>query len=261
MAAGSRGACTVTARDPLPTASLHGMWHGSFPERPSEVRMDAIPQLVGRAPTPDTYVQPTRPDHLVTFYEDATFLAASVRGFLLEGLRSGETVVVVAIPEHRAAFEAALTAAGHDVASSRRTGHYIELDAASTLTRLVVDGALQADRFEEEVSRFVAASAAAADGLRIYGEMVALLWQDGAHALALELEDHWNALLDQVAFPLWCGYPLTAFDTPETTARFHDVCARHTIVTTDSYSSLAVTDPLTDGVVLLGAHEPGGCPN
>lgn len=223
--------------------------------------MDAIPQLVGRASTPDTDVQPTRPDHLVTFYEDATFLAASVRGFLLEGLRAGETVVVVATPEHREAFEEALTAAGHDVGSSRRAGRYVELDAASTLMRLVADGELRADRFEEEIVGFVTATAAASKGLRIYGEMVALLWQDGAHSLALELEDRWNALLDQVTFPLWCGYPLTAFDTPETTARFHDVCARHTIVTTDSYGSLAVANPVTDGVVLLGAHEPGGCPN
>ena len=223
--------------------------------------MDAIPELVGRAPSPDIDVQRSRPDHLVTFYEHATFLAASLRGFLLEGLLAGETVVVVATPEHRDAFAEALFIVGHDVEASRRKGHYIELDAASTLARLVVDGELQADRFEEEIVDFVTATAAASKGLRIYGEMVALLWQQGAHALALELEDRWNTLLDQVSFPLWCGYPLTAFDTPETTARFHDVCARHTIVTTDSYGSLAVAEPATDGVVLLGAHAPGGCPN
>ena len=223
--------------------------------------MATIPQLVGGASSLDTDVQRTRPDHLVTFYEDARFLAASVRGFLLEGLRAGETIIVVASPEHRAAFAAALTAAGHDVERSRRSGRYLEVDAASILARLVVDGELRADRFEEEIVGFVTATAAAAKGLRIYGEMVALLWQDGAHALALELEDRWNALLERVPFPLWCGYPLRGFDTPETTARFHDVCARHTVVTTDSYGSLAMTDPLTDGVVLLGAHEPGGCAN
>jgi len=261
MAASSRGACTVTLRDPIFAASPHHMWHGAFPERPSEVRMDAVPQLVGRASSPDTDVRRARPDHVVTFYEHSAFLAASVRGYLLAGLRAGESVVVVATPEHREAFAEALTATGHDVDASRRTGDYIELDAASTLDRLVVDGVLRADRFEEEIVSFLTARAAASKGLRIYGEMVALLWQDGAHALALELEDRWNTLLDQLTFPLWCGYPLTAFDTPETTARFHDVCARHTVVTTDSYSSLAVTGQVADGVVLLGANEPGGCPN
>jgi hypothetical protein len=222
--------------------------------------MGPIPQLTGRASSTDTAVPQVRPDHLVTFYESSAFLAASVRGFLLEGLRAGETVLVVATPEHREAFAAALTATGHDVDRSRRTGHYIELDAATTLERLVTDGELRADRFEAEIVGLVTATAAGSQGLRIYGEMVALLWQDGAHALALELEDRWNGLLDRVAFPLWCGYPLTAFDTPETTARFHDVCARHTFVTTDSYASLDVTGPLADGVVLLDAHEPGGWP-
>lgn len=223
--------------------------------------MDPIPQQVGRASTLDRDVRQTRPDHVVTFYEDSAFLAASVRGFLLAGLRAGETVIVVATPEHRAAFAEVLTATGHDVDESRRAGRYIELDAAGTLARLVVDGELRADRFEQEIVGFVTATAAASPGLRIYGEMVALLWQDGAHTLALELEDRWNTLLEQVAVPLWCGYPLTSFDTPETTARFHDVCARHTFVTTDSYGSLDATGPLADGVVLLDAHEPGGWPH
>ena len=202
-----------------------------------------------------------RPDHLVTFYEDGAFLASSVSAFLLEGLRAGETVIVVAAPEHRAAFAAALEAAGHDAERSRRSGRYRELDAAETLAKLVPHGQLTAEGFEREVGRLVETTAAAAQGLRIYGEMVALLWQAGALDLALELEDRWNALLERVPVPLLCGYPLSAFDTAETTARFHDVCGRHSIVTTDSYASLGRPGDATSGVVMLGAREPGGCQN
>lgn len=201
---------------------------------------------------------PVPPDHLVTFYESSAFLAASVRRFLLEGLTRGETIVIVATPAHRDAFAAALDDAGHDVARSRREGRYIELDAATTLAELVVDGQLTGARFDRVVTRLVTDMAAAGNGLRVFGEMVALLWEAGELNLALELEDRWNALIEHVAFPLLCGYPLSAFDTLETTARFHDVCGRHSRVTTDSYASLDDSGIAVDGVVLLGAREPGG---
>ncbi len=214
------------------------------------------PQGVG-APT-HPHHQPGRPrcDHLVSFYEDADFLAAAVGPFLLEGLEHGETVLVVARPEHRAAFAKQLVAAGHDLDRSRREQRYRELDAASTLAELAPDGALTAERFSEGIAGAVTALAQAPGGFRAYGEMVALLWERGALALALELEDRWNAALAEVTFPMFCGYPLAAFDTPETTARFHDVCARHTRVTTNSYGALRGAD--AGNVVMLPVNEPGG---
>lgn len=206
----------------------------------------------------DRDANPVHPDHLVTFYESSAFLAASVRRFLLDGLTRGETVVIVATQAHRDAFAAALDDAGHDVTRSRREGRYLELDAVTTLAELVVDGEVTDARFERVVTRFVTEVAATSDGLRVFGEMVALLWEAGELNLALTLEDRWNGLMEQVAFPLLCGYPLSAFDTLETTARFHDVCGRHSRVTTDSYASLDDTGLALDGVVLLGAREPGG---
>lgn len=198
------------------------------------------------------------PDHVVTFYEDDAFLTAAIRGFLLDGLRAGETVVVVATPTHRQAFADAMGDAGHDVTASRRAGRYVELDAASTLARLVPDGELTTARFEEQIARFVTSTAATSPGMRCYGEMVSLLWERGALATALELEDRWNALLRRVQIPLFCGQPLSGFDTPETTARFHDVCARHSVVTTDSYGTLSVAGRCDDPIVMLDARQPGG---
>lgn len=223
--------------------------------------MNDVPDLEpqrGLAHSDDRHAVPAQLDHLVTFYETSAFLAASVRRFLLEGLTRGETIMIVATPAHRDAFAASLVDAGHDVARSRREGRYLELDAAATLAELVVDGQLDDARFERVVRRLVAELAAAGHGVRVFGEMVALLWEAGELNLALTLEDHWNALIEQVPLPLLCGYPLSAFDTQETTARFHDVCGRHSRVTTDSYASLDDSGIAQDGVVLLGAREPGG---
>ncbi len=201
---------------------------------------------------------PVHADHLVTFYESSSFLAAAARHFLLEGLSRGETIVVVATPAHRDVIAAAIGDTGHDLARSRREGRYLERDAAATLAELVIDGGLSRARFDQVISRFLDEVTARSDGLRVFGEMVALLWRAGDLDLALDLEDHWNALLGRVPVSLLCGYPLSGFDSPETTARFHDVTARHARVTTDSYAALDDTGVGRDGVVLLGAREPGG---
>ncbi|MFO7777400.1 MAG: MEDS domain-containing protein [Nitriliruptoraceae bacterium] len=223
--------------------------------------MNDVPHLESqRGSQPDAAhnEDPAHPDHLVTFYESSSFLARSARRFLLAGLDRGETIIVVATPAHRDAFAAALEEAGHDLARSRREGRYLERDAAATLAELVVDGRLCRARFDRVISRFVAEVAATSGGLRVFGEMVALLWEAGDLNLALELEDHWNTLIEQVPLPLLCAYPLSGFDSRETTARFHDVCGRHSRVTTDSYATLDDTGIAMDGVVLLGAREPGG---
>lgn len=220
-----------------------------------------VPHGDGGPPAQDDGPAGPRPDHLVTFYEHVDFLAASVCPFLLDGLRRGETVVVVATPAHRAAFADTLTDSGHDLARSRRVGRYVELDAATILAELLVDGGLCTARFDAHITRPMTEAATGTRGMRAYGEMVALLWEQGRLDLALEFEDRWNALLEQVPLPLFCGYPLSAFDTPETTARFHDVSARHTRVTTDSYATLDHASAAADGVVMLGARSPGGCPN
>lgn len=198
------------------------------------------------------------PDHLVSFYEDATYLAASVRPFLLAGLDAGETVLVVASEEHREAFARALVGSGHDLAASRRAGRYRELDAAKVLARIAPGGVLTSASFRAGIADAVTALARSGAGFRAYGELSALLWQRGDLGLALELEDRSNALLSAVAVPIFCGYPLTAFDTAETTARFHDVCARHTLVTTNSYGTIGGR---SDGVVMLPAGQPGGSPD
>ncbi len=202
-----------------------------------------------------------RPDHLVTFYEHASYLTASVRPFLIEGLARGETILVVATAEHRAAFARAVVAGGHDLDHHRRAGRYVELDATDSLAQLLPDQGLPPARFDARVARPVTELARNPQGLRVYGEMAALLWQQGALDLALELEDRWNDLLRRVPMRLFCGQPLSAFDTPTTTARFHDMCARHTVVTTDSYGSLSVTGVATDPVVMLDAGAPGGSRN
>jgi hypothetical protein len=204
---------------------------------------------------------PSRAEHVVAFYEDERFLEASVGEFVLTGLRQGESVLVVATPEHRQRFEAALTAAGHDVEGSRRAGRYVDLDAETTLATLVVDGELDVQRFQRDVGGWLARATAGGRKVRLYGEMVALLWDRGQLGVALELEDLWNALIARVPFPVLCGYPMRAFETEAASDQFHAICQRHTGVTTESYAPLAAPDDDPHRVVVLERDAAGGRPS
>jgi hypothetical protein len=64
-------------------------------------------------------------------------------------------------------------------------------------------------------------------GITVFGEMVAVLWDQGNKEGALALEEMWNAALNQRAFHLHCAYPRSGFIHPDDEAR---VCHTHSHV-------------------------------
>ena len=63
--------------------------------------------------------------------------------------------------------------------------------------------------------------------IRIYGQMVDILWQEGKRDLAIRLEVLWNQLANTQRFSLLCGYAIGPFYKD---AQVRDVCAQHTHV-------------------------------
>src|SRR4051812_33847200 len=88
----------------------------------------------------DLLAGPAHQSHIVQFYENVGFLADVVAQFLVAGVAAGEPAVVVARPEHRAAFVERLRALGCDVDERVRSGGLLLLDADEMLARIVVDG-------------------------------------------------------------------------------------------------------------------------
>lgn len=196
-------------------------------------------------------------DHLVGFYETDAFLVDSVVDFLRPAWCRGESVLVIATPEHRAAFDAALEGCGIDVAAARSDGRYVALDAARTLATFVSNGSIDYDHFRASVIDVVDRMTARGRGVRIFGEMVALLWELGDVDGALTLEAMWNGLGRSREFSLFCAYGLSTFDAEETSTRFHQVCEQHSAVTSESYAQLG-GDRGGTGVVVLDRDAPGG---
>ena len=168
-------------------------------------------------------------EHLVEFYETEEFLVASVADYVAPALRGDEAAIVVATPEHREVFADAIAAHGIDVEEAVREGRYLAIDAAGLLSAFMVDGAPDRERFQATVAPLVDRAADGHRDVRVYGEMVALLWLAGDVTSTIALEDMWNELASVRAFSLFCGYPISSFDV-QSRALFQHICGQHTSV-------------------------------
>jgi hypothetical protein len=152
--------------------------------------------------------------HAVQFYEDDQFLCGIVADFSHEGLEKGEAVILVATAPHRREVERRLTERGIDVGGLQESGQLVLLDARQTLETFMVDGTMDRDLFLSKLrSVMEAATAGWHRALRVYGEMVDLLWGEENHGAAIALEETWNAYAKTSSTRVLCGYAMN--DAPE----------------------------------------------
>lgn len=182
-------------------------------------------------------------DHVVQFFSHDDELVESAGRFLVDGLLGGDAVIVVAAPEHVAAFEAAINSAGIDVGLARDTGMLVIADAAEVLSANMIDGHLDPDRFATVTGGLVAGALESGRRVRIYGEMVALLWDAGRVGEAIELEALWNELGRDLPFSLFCGYQADSVTGDDHADSFRHVCHLHSAVITQSSVGVGATNP------------------
>ncbi len=180
-------------------------------------------------------------DHVVEFYETDDYLVATVAEFLVPALLARDSAIVVATPEHRAAFSTAFTSMGIDIPAATSAGRYHAIDAAELLSSLMQDGTPDPDRFEEVVGELVDRASRGGRRVSIYGEMVALLWAGGDVASTIALEDLWNDLAVTRNYALLCAYPMGDFDD-DSRAAFKQICRRHSDARRDADPAPSVSE-------------------
>jgi hypothetical protein len=168
--------------------------------------------------------------HGVYFYDDNTFLIDRVADFVKNGLERQETVIVVATEEHRLDLKTRLIADRVIGYASPTDARYLTLDASATLSLFMLDEWPNEHLFLKVIGQIISSSALNTP-VRIYGEMVAVLWAQGQHRAALRLEELWNTLAMQLDFSLLCGYPSSAFEGADQSSGLLQVCGCHTEVT------------------------------
>jgi PAS domain S-box-containing protein len=175
--------------------------------------------------------------HFAHLYEGDDALVDAVTEYVGGALASGASAIVLATAGHRSAFEARWRAAGLDLAIISAGGRYRALDAHEVLARILVDGRPDRERFFAVCEPLVADAGRQGTRLVVFGELVGVLWRDGAHEAALRIETFWNELARAHPFSLCCGYPACAVDDAGTA--FRRICAEHTLtVPGESYTRL-----------------------
>jgi hypothetical protein len=169
--------------------------------------------------------------HFVQLYEtDEDALTKNVGHYLWQGLRQGDGVLVIATPEHQDLFSRLLERLGADLAALCESKQLVCWDAQETLTRFMVDGQPDWERFASvirEALRLVRPMKGA-EGSRAYGEMVGILWKARQFAAAIRLEQFWNKLLEQSSFSLYCAYAIDVFGREFDVANLDGVLRTHT---------------------------------
>ena len=168
-------------------------------------------------------------DHAVQLYaNDESFLDA-LEGFVSGGLRVEEGVIVIASPLHRRALESRLRRRGFDLELACQQERFIAVDAEATLAQFMVEGWPDEARFIEAVKDLISRAQGNDRRVRAFGEMVAVLWQQGNRSATIHLEHLWNQLCAEGGFRLFCAYPETSL-TQDTPGAVGEICAQHSRV-------------------------------
>jgi PAS domain S-box-containing protein len=204
-------------------------------------------------PPPPNMVHHT---HVVQFYTEDRFLLDELSHFIGAALAAGSSAVVIATSAHEDCLSERLTRQGVDLGTAIADGRYVALDAAETLSRLMVGGVPHAALFAEILGGVIsrAASAARDENHRVvaFGEMVALLWAEGKSEAAIVTEKLWNQLARAYSFSLRCAYPMQGFCREEHADTLLRICDEHTgVVPSEGYSELTSEEERLRSVVRL----------
>jgi PAS domain S-box-containing protein len=192
-------------------------------------------------------------EHVVQLYDTDSFLLDAVSDFIGSGLGSGASCIVIATPAHREELQLRLLANGIDISVAHEQDRYVAQDAAETLAQFLVDGTPDPQRFVEVIGSIIERAGKGQKRIHIFGEMVALLWQEGNQAAALRLEELWNELRGNThPFVLLCAYPMSLFAGQVYSEQFMQMCGQHSHVVPDEhYTLLSDTDAQLRAVSLF----------
>jgi hypothetical protein len=161
------------------------------------------------------------------------FLRSFTR-FIAAALKAGNAVIVVATKSHRDNLLLRLRVECEEIDRAIQQGACISLDAADTLSTIMVNDLPDPVRFFEGFSGLIesASNAAKAEHPRVAfcGEGVGLLWAEGKTGAAIRIEQLANDLAKTRELDILCAYPLGKIHGWEDEREFQSICAQPSAV-------------------------------
>lgn len=146
--------------------------------------------------------------HAAQFYADELKLSACMQEYIYSGLQHREICIVIATPENLITLQKGLRRRGIDISTALADGIYITFDAEDLLAGFMDDREIDVSHLRESIVQLLRHIADAKHRVRIFGEMTALLRQQGNPAALLQLERALDDLAHDHSFSLYCAYPV-----------------------------------------------------
>ncbi|MCD6017570.1 MAG: hypothetical protein K0S53_691 [Bacteroidetes bacterium] len=169
-------------------------------------------------------------NHLVQIYENDDVVMDALEGFSDNGLKAGDAVIIIATKKRLDLLNTRLLTLGYDLDKLITTRQYIPLDANDTLAMFMKDGWPDETLFIETVNNLISLARGKNNRkVRAYGEMVAILWEQGHNGATVQLETLWHKFCASETFRLFCAYPKSGFTQDPKTSIEH-ICSTHTMI-------------------------------
>jgi DNA-binding NarL/FixJ family response regulator len=185
------------------------------------------------APIPLQKVEIAR-HHEAGFYSDDRSLLDGLTQFIGAALRIGNAAIVVATESHREGLLPRLHAYGLDVGAAIEEGRYIALDAAETVSAIMVNDVPDPTRFLKAADNLIRVAGDAAKGeqprVAIGGECDPPLWTLGNGDAAIGLEQLWNGITKTYNVDVLCAYSLRGLQAARYSDIFQRLRAEHSAV-------------------------------
>ena len=153
-------------------------------------------------------------DHVVQLYQDQEFLNRAVCRYARAGLANGEGVILVSTLPHWNGFGARLEAEGVDVEAAQERGQLTVVDADELLPRFMRDAMPDPPVFRRAFGDVLgqARDRGSYPEVRVWGEMVNVLWERGDIAASMNLEDLFDQLAKNHEIAIFCSFLMDNFN-------------------------------------------------
>ena len=168
-------------------------------------------------------------DHLVQIYESDKYFLDTLEGFAGCGLLSGDSVVIIATQIHLDGLNTRLQKQGFNLNHIKTTDQYIPIEANEALSKFLVNNWPDEKLFNDFVSEVVARAKVNGRKVRAFGEMVAVLWEQGHNGATVQLENLWHQFHSKDQFSLYCAYPKSGF-TQNAHESVNAICSAHSVM-------------------------------
>jgi hypothetical protein len=121
-----------------------------------------------------------------------------------------------------------------DLVATVEQGRYIAIDAATTLSRFLVEGRFHSDRFAKSFGKLIMKAARNVTGehsrVAVFGEGTDLLWKQGNTEAAIQNEKLCNELIKKYDVNILCAYCMDDAQNIVEEEGQRQICAEHSEV-------------------------------